>query len=349
MALNNNSIAQAYASDFASYISVANKPEFYAKMIQQYGDGIYLMDFIHMAGDVMSISNPELTVIEEGAPERPITCSIAITAAPLDDVEITFATSDNSDEYVREGFDLIIPATYTDADGSRALRLYKSEGTWYGTPYDSTWSITSAITTAEFFLGASSWVRGSGQPEPMATGLYERSFNARLIKDSAGIEGGMLARLDWEPVKDGSGRVTSRLMTEMEFRFNSQVDSACLLSEENTNSLLTGTSTITGNSSAIGSTAGLLPTMETSAQSQSYSSAYGSTQFDAVKTLLEGQGVTSRNIKFCVGTDLMSTIENDILDWLSTNSAINPLYDGIEKAGFGVQRFKKKWICFQYR
>lgn len=347
MALNNKSSAQSYANNFTSYLDIANKPAYYQKLIQQYGDGLYMFDFLHMAGNVISVGNPTMKLIEEGAPERPVTTSIAITAAPLD-VEITFDVGDGSKAYVREGFDILIPAAYTNATLPKPLRLYTPDGgtTWKGKAYDTTLAITGTITSKEFFLGASSFVRGSGQPKPMATGLYERDFSIRTVKDTAGIEGGMLARMDWEPVRKGSGKITSRMMTELEFRYNSQVDNAILLSELNTNAALTGTSNITGATSQIVTTKGMIPTLDTEAQKLPWTTAFGADQFDAVKPLLEGQGVTSRRIKTCVGTDLMTQMENDILEWLKTNTAVSDLYDGLEKAGFGVRTFKKNGYVF---
>jgi hypothetical protein len=345
--LPNKTSAQPYASNFLSYLDVAQKPQYYMDLIKRYGDGLYMFDFVNMFGKTINIGNNTMKLIEEGAPERPVTCSIAITAAPLNAVSITFSSADGSDKYVRAGFDLVIPSTYTNANQPINLRLTEaSAGVWTGTAYDATHAITSVITTKEFILAASSWVRGSGQPKPNATGLYERDFNSRIIKDTAGIEGGQLANMDWEPVRKDSGLITSRNMTELEFRYNSQVDSAILLGEDNSNANNTDTSQITSVTSQIKTTQGILPAMEDQAQKLPWTTAFGATQYDAVKPLLEGQGVSSRNINFFVGTDLMTQTENDLLEWLKTNSAINPLYDGLSKAGFGVQNFKKNGYVF---
>ena len=151
----------AYSNVLSIYDTIARKPQALAQLIRKYGDGFYVTNFLNLAERTIDVTTPNLKIIEEGAPERPVTVSIATGAADTEHT-LTFASSDNSDDYVREGFDLLIPATYTNASITKPLRIRDDSGTWKGRFYDTTTSIDATVTTKEFVLGASSWGYGTG-------------------------------------------------------------------------------------------------------------------------------------------------------------------------------------------
>ena len=120
---NSNTVAGSYGKVFSAY-DVARKPETYGKVVQKYGDGFKLLNFLHLAGQTMDVGTESVKIIEKGVMERPVTVSIPESlSAPINPV-ITFATADDSDHYAREGFDIIVPATYTNSDVPEAMRIY---------------------------------------------------------------------------------------------------------------------------------------------------------------------------------------------------------------------------------
>ena len=337
-----NATAGAY-SRITSVYDVARMPQSIGKVYQKFGKGFNAINFLHLAGQVIDVQSENIKIFEEGVQGRPVTCSIAITAAPLD-VTITFASADHSNEYVREGFDLIIPPQYTNGDVQQALRLYKSGSDWKGKAYDPAAAITSTITTKEFSCGASSYGYGTGQPVPMASGYTERTTNARMLKDTAGVEGGMVFQADWQEIEMANGKkgILSKALTEMEMRLDIQKSDALFISQVNDNSALTALSQISGGTKKIPSFDGMLPTMQKLSLELPYTTNFDITSFEAIKTLLESVGVTNRELDFLVGTGLNSNIETALGSWLNTNSPGTILYDQISKyVGFGVKSVEK--------
>lgn len=343
---DSNLFNQPYSRLTSAY-ELARKPQVYGKLIQKYGKLFGITNFLHMAGQVIDVKGDSITIFEEGAPERPVTVSIAITSAPLA-VVITPATSDGSDKYIRVGFDLMIPATYTNSDIPEALRISHNGTNWIGTAYSDALAITSTITTKEFIQTASSWGYGTGQPTPMSQGYYTRTASMRILKETGGVEGGMLFKENWEEIETAEGKkgVVSKLITEMDFRLDKQKDAAIFLSQANDNAALTSTS-FTTQVTKIPSFDGLIPTMKLLAQELPYTTNFDMSSFEAVNALLEAVGVTNRELDFLVGTGLMSNIESSMGTYLNTNSPGTELYDMISQyVGFGVKRVEKNGCKF---
>ena len=336
-----------YGLLISTYDSIAREPKTYGEVVKKFGKGFWIQNFLHLAGQVRDFGSEKIKIIEEGAPERPVTVSIPTAIAGAEST-ITVASSDASDKYLRSGFDIVIPATYTNATVPKPMRVAYNGSAWKGYFYDPLVAITTALTTVEVIVGASSWGRGSGQPDGMASGFYERSTNARILKDTGGVEGGQIWQDDWQEVElaNGSKGILSRLLTEMEFRLDSQKDSALFLGEKNDNNSLTYTSTASG-AHKIPSFDGLVPTMKSLAQPLTYSTNFDMTKFEAVNALLEAVGVTNREIDFLVGTGLMTNVENAMNSWLNTNSPGTELYDMIRKyVGFNVRTIEKNGCTF---
>ena len=80
---------------------VALEEQDWLKLISRYGNGFDVLNFLHMAGSEIDVGSNNITIIEESVRERPVTVSIPQSlSAPIDPI-ITFATSDDSDDYIR--------------------------------------------------------------------------------------------------------------------------------------------------------------------------------------------------------------------------------------------------------
>ena len=343
---DSNLFNQPYSRLTSAY-ELARKPQVYGKLVQKYGQLFGITNFLHMAGQVIDVKGDAVTIFEEGAPERPITVSIAQAAAPIA-VIVVPAAGDGSDKYIRVGFDIMIPATYTNSDIPEALRITHNGTNWIGTAYNPLLAITETIATKEFIQTASSWGYGTHQPTPMSQGYYTREASMRILKETGGVEGGMLFKENWEEIETAEGKkgVVSKLITEMDFRLDKQKDAAIFLAQKNANDALTDTS-FTTQTSKIPSFDGLIPTMKLLAQELPYTTNFDMTSFEAVNALLESVGVTNRELDFLVGTGLMSNIETTMGSWLNTNSPGTELYDMINKyIGFGVKTVEKNGCRF---
>ena len=327
-----------YDSVFRSLYDAELKPQTFGELIYRYGGGLSVLNFLHLAGKTMGVKSPNITIFEKGAPTRPVTVSVPTATAPIS-VTVTPSAADNSDDYLREKFDLVIPAAYTNRDVDVPLRLTYSGGTWTGKAYDVGATIDTALSDEICFIGASSMGRGDNGVEPMATGTYTRTTADRMMREAAGLEGGVVYQEEWEEIamKDGSKGLWTRSIGEMDFRLSDQMDTALLLSQANTNtSNLTATS-ISGSTSAIPSFDGLMPTMKSLAQELPWTSNFDIDKFRAVKVLLENVGIVNRTVDFMVGTDLMANIETSMIDFLKTNSAGHSFYNELNSVGFNVK------------
>ena len=328
-----------YDYTFRSTYDLELKTQTLGELIQRYGPGLTVTNFLHLAGRTMAVRNPEITIFEKGAPTRPVKVSISTSADASAGVTVTVASDDDSDDYVREGFDLLVPKAYTNKDQDVPLRLSEASSVWTGTPYQSGVQITTALSDVYCILGASSFAYGTQQPDPMATGTYSRTTNERIMKDTAGVEGGIIYQESWKEIEmDNGGKgVWTRSIGEMDFRLDDQIDSFLLTGLENDNSTNLVQTGIGGNSQAIPSADGLIAMMKAQAQEQTWSTGYGMTQFRALKGYLENVGIVNKNVDYFVGTDLNASIETEMIDWLEGVSTGHSFYQELNGVGFNVR------------
>src|ERR1035437_663438 len=95
---SSNLLAQPYSRIVSAY-DIARKPQSIGEVIKKFGKGLYVMDFLHLADQVKDVTSETLLIIEEGAPERLVTVSIA-TEAGAGSITVVPASADNSDKYL---------------------------------------------------------------------------------------------------------------------------------------------------------------------------------------------------------------------------------------------------------
>ena len=328
---------------------VALEEQAQLKMISRYGNGFDILNFLNMRKNEINVGSNNITILEESVRERPVTVSIPASAvAPIDPI-ITFATSDESDEYVREGMSLLIPAQYvTGQDYDLELRLYLDGSDWKGKSFSSTATIVDAIVTKEFILTASSYGEGADGIDPSASGIYERNTNGRILKESCAFEGGRRFEEVFQAVKDryGSSGWFSKEQMDASFRLDSQKDAFLLTGNENTNTANLKTVSIAGGSNAVRSTKGLIPIMKELAQELTWSTDFDMDKFRAVKGYLEAVGIMNREIDFLMGTDLVQNVEDANIDWLAANSTGHSFYENMNSVGFYAKKVNIAGMTF---
>lgn len=340
---------RGYYDQLLTAWDVAYEEQDWLKLISRYGNGFDVLNFLNMAGAEMDLGSNNITIIEEGVRERPVTVSIPQSlSAPIDPV-ITFATSDDSDDYVREGMSLLVPASYvTGQDYDLELRLYKDGADWKGKSFSGTATIAEAITTKQFILSASSFGEGADGIDPMGDGFYERSTDGRILKESCAIEGGKMFNEVFQAVKSkyGEAGLYNKAMQDASFRLDSQVDAALLTANPNTNTANLKTTSISGNSNTVRSTKGLIPIMKELAQELTWSTDFDMDKFRAIKGYLEAVGILNREVDFLMGTDLCANVEDANIEWLKTNSTGHSFYEKMNEVGFYAQQVKINSVMF---
>ena len=338
----NTAFVGAYGSgaNFASvYDSIARKPQAYAELLQKYGEGLKVLNFLNMAGKTVPLTTNSLKIIEEGAKEMLVTVSISTNNANTE-ASLTFK-ADGSSTYVREGWDILIPKANTGLAYDKPMRIYKSGSDWKGRFWDTTTHITTALVEVQVALGAPAYGYGTGQPSPMFNGYFYRTTGNRILKDTTGLEGSQLYKEDFYAVEmaNGAKGILTKSTIEADFRLDASIDAALLTSEVNANtSNITAVSDITGATNAVPSFDGLIPTMRKLGLALPWTTAFDATKFQAIKALLESVGVLNREVDFMVGTDLNAQIEVDMLSWLSTYARTPGLYTNMADVGFNVKK-----------
>src|SRR3972149_292363 len=349
MAYRESTSQAGWAGQLVTTWDVAFEEQAFAELQSRYGDGFKVLNFLNMAGAEMNVGSNNITFLEESVPERPVTVTVAqALSAPIDPV-LTFSSADNSDDYVREGMSLLIPAQYvTGQDYDLELRIWDDNGTWKGKSFSLTATIDTAITSKELILTASSYGEGADGIDPMTGGLYERNTNGRILKESCAIEGGRVFEQVFQAVKTkyGTNALFSKEQMDATFRLDSQKDAFLLTGNANTNVANLKTVSITGGSNVVRSTKGLVPIMKELAQELTWTTDFDMDKFKAVKGYLEAVGVMNREVDFLGGTDLIQSIEDANIEWLAANSTGHSLYETMRSVGFYAKEVNITGIKF---
>lgn len=337
-----------YNKTFRSTYDLELKPQTLGELIYRYGDGLSMTGILHMANRVVPVKSPTITVFEKGAPTRPVKVSISTSADASAGVTVTPASDDDSDDYLRAGMTLVIPKAYTNKDKDVELLLSYADSTWTGKPLVSGLQITTALSDVYVFVGASAFGYGTSQPDPMATGTYSYTTNERIIKDSSGVEGGIIYQESYEEIEMDNGEkgVWTRSLGEMDFRLDDQIDSALLVGDANANTSNVTATSVSGVSQAIPSFNGLITEMKSKGQELEWTTGFDIDKFRAVKVLLENVGIVNRGVDFFVGTDLNASIETEMLDFIDAYSAGHSLWDMVNGVGFQVKKVLINGVMF---
>lgn len=352
--LDNNVVATPYgggANFMSVYDTIARKPQAYAELLQKYGEGLGVFNFLNLAEKTVPLTTNSLKIIEQGNLERLVTLDTCNTTAAHSVCDLVFNVADGSAAYVREGFDIIIPGAYNNKNVDKPMRIYLSGSDWKGRFWDDTATIDASAAGVSVAVGASAFGYGTGQPKAMSSGYFERTTGNRIFKETTGLEGSQLYKEDFYAVEAANGAkgILTKGTIEADFRLDSQIDAALLLSEANdsTSYALASTSSITGESSSIPSFDGLVPTMRKLGLSLDWTTNFDMAKFQAVKALLESVGVLNRNVDFFYGSGLGANIETNMTTWLNSNSPGTILYDQMGKIGFQVREIKINSVTFK--
>lgn len=332
-----------YDSSFRSTYELELKPQTFGEVMDRYGIGLSLCSFSKLAGRTMGVKSPSITIFEKGAPTRPVKVTIALDAAPVNATAVTLDVADGSDAYMREFFNIIIPASYTNKSLPQELRMTGGVGAWTGTFADVTAAITTALDGVYLAVGASSFGFGSDQPDPMSSGSYSRTTEQRIIKGTIGIEGAALYQEEWEDfaLKHGGRGIWTRSIAELDFDLDNQEDSALLVGQTISNTAGITQASLTGETKAVKSFDGLLQIMADLAQEITWdATGFGVDKFRALRPLLENVGVVNQGLDLFAGSDLNSSIESEMIDFLSSNAGGTKYWDTIGSVGFMVNNIK---------
>ena len=325
----------------------------FQQMFNQVGDGIKILDFLEAAGRRMDVYDDTVTHIERYAPERPIKIKTAIAAgaagAPITVVLHADNYDTNSRSPVRVGDDIVIPAAYL-ATAQKLPQSYRvmSRATatlTYDTltcePYSESGTYNTQVQITDeipalswLMIGSNSFSDGSGQPTGTTEDFTTRTHAARLMKETVGFEGGILAKPYYEVTGlNGEKGIISEASIRAEFLLDAKIDKYICFGERTDNTALVETSDITGASNSIQSGDGIYTHAANLAASKTYDDEITYDDFYDYKLLFEStgnNGVVSSATMF-VGPDLYVQIDKTCRDFIREYSGGSDLIDKASK------------------
>jgi len=342
-----NTVARGFTEQWISLYDAELEPQIWPELYQKYGKGFGIFDWLTVAGQTFNVKSDDLTAFEEGSLVRPIRIdSNGISTMTSAGDDITFYLhadeyDDNAHCYLRAYETIIIPADFLSGDVPAEF-LVTSVGTEGNTcsasPLLSTTQITTEVTANSYLMvGATRYARGMGQPTARSRGLYTRTFETGISKESMHIEGGQIMQATYRAkMKNGNPGLLNRYQVETEFMLNNQLNNVLLLSDDNSNSL-TGTSH-SSQSNAIQSTTGLWNHLDSLGQSLTYAVKIGLPDLYTAKELMRSQGVVETEVLFGMGDKLSRGVETLGLDFLREYSGGSNLMDGMSSIGIRPNR-----------
>lgn len=327
----------------------------------RYGMGSYYFDFMEMANRTMQLwtDNPKVYEKLEWENTVKIQSQIATGAAGAD-ITLVVSTDDrdtNNKVPIKVGDGIVIPAQYQTPGEDRiyVITAYVA-GTFTATlsplSADGNTITASQIGTAipagttlkihAYFTG-----RGTELPDGKYNYRLIREYQTQIIKNTRTYEGGMQS-LKWYEVPSETGPTTAWFegQDEMELDHRKACDDALFLGEINDNTTLTETSGA-GGDNARKSTKGIWNWTKEVGQPLDYAAGWDMSYFYDVKDLFAATNVASREAMFCVGTDLLRSIEESNLDWLKEYSGGSDLMRASDELGIETRRVLVNGILFQ--
>jgi len=362
-----------YNAEWASLYGIAFPDEIYQDWFQKYGKGFKILDFLRMFGRTQTVASREFKHFEDAAEQRVITLAdnnvgagngIDLTAAGAA-FTIRLAAGDfdgNGNGPLREHFSILIPAEYQHADVARD-RLYLCTAVGAGatvlidytlTPMDDDARIGLVVPVGtELIIGPSYFAQGTGQPNGMTVGTYQRDHHTHIVKESCGFEGGQIAQRSYREsvsqakLMNGGVGLFDKATIETEFRLDDQIDSALFIGEENDNTgVLVQTSEAGGTPPRTG-TKGIWNWQVDLAQKLSYIDDFDMDYFDQVKPLLLTQGVIDTTVAFFYGPTLGTKVENGVLEALKEwSGGTDLLSKGQSRFGVEFKSVRKNGVNF---
>lgn len=328
----------------------------------RYGMGSYYFDFMEMANRTMQLWTDTPKVFEKLEWENTvkIESNIPTSAAAGDPFSLVVSTDDrdvNGKVPIKVGDGIVIPAQY---QGPAEDRIYVIVSYTPGTftavceplSADGNTITASEITTlipAGTTLKIHAYYTGRGTELPDGKYNYRlvREYQTQIIKNTRTFEGGMQS-LKWYEVPSETGPTTAWFegQDEMELDHRKACDDALFLGEINDNTALVETSGA-GGSNLRKSTKGIWNWAKEVGQPLDYAGAWDMSYSYDVKDLFLANNVASREAMFCVGTDLLRSIEESNLDWLKEYSGGSDLMRASDELGIETRRVLVNGILFQ--
>ncbi len=346
-------VATGYNRGLDSLYSINLDSQKWGEMIDLYGKGLGIFQWLTFAGQTVNVKSHSLKVIEQGSLERGIKLGSAIaTNGAGEDLSFTVHADDidtNSKTFLQKDDAIFVPPSYsgeTTKMTSKYIITDVTTGTFTASPLSSTAIIGTQIDIGTVLMASGgNFARGADGPGYHSRGWYDREFLTAIKRVAFQVEGGSTATARYtDELKNGTPGFFSKASIEADFLLDSYINDEIFLGELNTNSLTMENRG--GDSNDIYTTQGFWDHLETGAMTQTYVDEYTIPDFDNVKDLFRSQGVIDTKAFFGVGSDLMKQVENSGLDFIKEYSGGTDLMTAYNAMKVNFKIIKKNNILF---
>lgn len=348
--------AKGYIDAYSLSVS-ADEPVFktqvYPQLYQSMGGGTKMFDILRAANREMFVQGRRLVGFEQPRDNSFVTLATKLESNDVsngygagDTIYFKLSSGDydaNRNSGLRTHFTIFIPGKYYGMDRpvQYLITAKTTDGTTVGglasgigantvytaKPFGTTADLTTDVPVGEkILIGPSAFGTGAGQPDSLTEGYLQRDFYTQISKETIEIEGGANSHERIKVVQvNGENRLFDKAMIKAEFNLDKQVDQALLFAESNENSV-TATNTRTGSATTVLTTKGLFPIVDELGQEMVLNGGWSALEdWDALKSLHQSQGTTSKVSMVYCGSTLYSQIENNLLDEMVDRS--DAIYD----------------------
>ena len=309
------------------------KPDIWQELVPYYGNGVGMAEWIHAAGNTVSVSAPTKTVYEAGSIYKLVEVEEIAIAAEGATIAVTLADAEydaNGKAYLSLNDVIVIPAEYLQKPtGTKAVKpeLYQVTTVTPGGALnvDTVYTCTPQLLTVHLHVavpnGTKLMVTGgnfaneatSGQYK--SSGWYSRHFHTSTVRTDWAQGGSTQSnKRYYEELKGGGTGIYTKNTAEASMRHTKTISDQMFIGSGVTNTVLHMHNRDNDAVNVTG-TVGVLQHLVDRAMPQYYTAAYDKPCFEDVKPALQSQGVLGQNVTFFFGSELGRQVENMGLDF----------------------------------
>jgi hypothetical protein len=358
-AVVSNTVTAGYNQQFNSIYDAMLKPQIFGELIELYGKGLGIFDMLYFAGNTIDVKGHKQTVWSQGAIQKPITLSLAISGAAGAGADLTFKVNTaeydtNNKTFLAVKDAVLIPETYLGAtsNGPAKYQVVSKSGsgndiTYTIKPFLSTYNVTTEVPIGtKLMVTGGNYAPGSQGASAKSRGWYSADYYTAIKRAAFHLEGSQQSDERWQDkLMNGEMGMFSKTSAETDFLLTSYINDELFLGEEPTNTTLTLLNR-EGDANTIYGTKGMWRHLVSDGGFQEYINQYEISDFDDVKDMFRSQGVINQAALFAVGSGLNRQLENSGLDFLKEFSGGTDLMQTMDQVGVQFRKIKKNSILY---
>ena len=350
----------AVDAKWASVYSLMDFPQYYPELVQKYGKGFDILDFLTIAGKEGTCAGQTKTLYTEGESDRYVTLHTAISTAVAGaditvEIEEWDTVANGGRSAVAVGDLFYIPGKYCTVSGTKCVNPQRYQVTEIAAttanPNEEDTNITAkplnALTVlavevpvgTKLFVTTGNFAPGSTGAKSHNQGWYSETFTTAIKRARFDLEGSQQSNERYfHHLKNGGVGMFSRASLKAEMDLDRAINYEILLGDTTDNLSFT---TEDGQSNLARGTKGIMPSLNSNGWKIYYTSSFTVSDVENIKKAHISQGVVDGDAMLGGGFEFLRGLENNCLDFVKEYSGGSDLLDGVNKLGVGIKQIKK--------